>query len=453
MRIILIGGGEVGYALAKSLESHNEVAVVDSNPAQADRFNSLDVEFDVGSGTSGELLRRIHAETSEFVIACTGSDEVNIVACSLASQLGARQTICFVSSNDFLQDADTSEGLRKNFGIGRIVWPEAQLAAAIERIIMAPGAIDAEAFAGGEIRLLEYRLEDRSPLANRTVAHANLPTGVIIVAVKHNDVTSVPHGYTRLTSGDKVVLMGARKAMETLQARVFPKTVTSKQIHMPRLVTIIGGGDVGFNLAQHLEKASGIQLRLIERDQRRAQMLASALNRALILNGDGIDLELLQAEEIGSSEVVVSVIDNDERNLLASLLARQLGVGKIITRVSKTSNRKLFERVGIDVALSAKGAAVASIVHQITGGKDSLLAVLEEGQAKVIELTVPSNYETKALRNFKVPSDSIVGTILRDHEVIVPSGNDKVNPGDRLLVCCTESSEHLVRELFTTERT
>ena len=218
-----------------------------------------------------------------------------------------------------------------------------------------------------------------------------------------------------------------------------------------QLVTIIGGGDVGFRLAQLLDKNPRIELRVIERDTRRGELLAATLRRALVLNGDGTDLELLESEEIGRSDVLVSVIDNDERNLFASLLGRQLGVRKIITRVSRMANLRLFERVGIDVALSARGAAVASLVHQIQGGRANLLAVLEEGQATVVELIVPANYRARPLLEIGAPSQSIVGAILRGDEVIVPRGSDELRPNDRLLVFATEHSVARVRDYFAGE--
>ena len=145
---------------------------------------------------------------------------------------------------------------------------------------------------------------------------------------------------------------------------------------------------------------------------------------------------------------MVSVIDNDERNLLACLVGRQLGVRKVITRVSKPSNLRLFELVGIDVALSARGAAVASVVHQIDGGRSSLLAVLEQGQARVIELVVPPDHPEAALMDLDTPTDSIVAAILRGDDVIVPSGVDRILRGDHLLVCCTEAAARSVRDAF-----
>ena len=445
MHIIIIGGGGIGYALARSLASQHDIFVIDTNPGHADRFSHLDIEFLTGSGTNQDVLRRAGADQADLLIAATRLDEVNIVACSIANQLGTRESICFVSKEDFLRPPGGVESLREHFGIGQVVWPEAQLAGAIERIIMVPGAIDAGVFAGGRIQLLEFRLDEGSSLARHPISSLHLPHGALIVAVKHEDLISIPRGRTQLTPGDKVVLMGTRAAMDTLRAQVLPAGAQKGS----QLVTVIGGGDVGYRLAQDLDQAEGLQLRIIERDRDRGEMLAATLRNALIIRGDGTDLELLESEEIGRSDVLVSVIDNDERNLLACLLGRQLGVPKVITRVSKPANLRLFERVGIDVALSAVGTAVTSVVHRIDGGRASLLAVLEEGQAKVIELLVPAGYLPTPLKELGLPQDSIVGTILRAGDALVPGGEDLVEGGDRLLMCCTDAAVAQVRDMFS----
>jgi trk system potassium uptake protein TrkA len=215
-------------------------------------------------------------------------------------------------------------------------------------------------------------------------------------------------------------------------------------------VTIIGGGDVGLRLAERLDAMNELAVTIIERDLARGELLASRLKHTLVLNGDGTDLELLEAEDISRSDVLVSVIDNDERNLLASLLGRQLGVGRVITRVSRIGNLRLFERVGIDVALSARGAAVASVLHQITGGSTRLLAVVEQGAGRILELGVPAGYAPRSLREMDPPRNSIIGAILRGSEAIVPRGTDRVQPGDRLIVFTTHGEADRVRDYFTT---
>jgi trk system potassium uptake protein len=447
MRILIVGGGEIGHALARALSAGHAISVVDHQPATRDRFTSLDVDFVVGQGTSADALNKAGAGEADLLVACTGLDEVNLVACAIASRLGVRRTICFVSREDFVGGAGEGGSLREHFGIERVVWPEAQLAEEIERIIAAPGAIDAEIFAGGRIRLLEYRLQAGAGLLAGPLKTLQVPRGALIVALGRSGTIEIPHGETQLEAGDKIIVMGIPEALEALQPAIEPVTRRRRR----QMVTIIGGGDVGFRIAQRLEATGGVDLRIVERDRARGEFLAAALRHALVLNGDGTDLELLESEQIGRSDVLVSVIDNDERNLFASLLGRQLGVGKTITRVSRPANLRLFERVGVDVALSARGAAVASVVHEIQGGRAKLLAVLEEGQATVLELVVPAGYRPRTLLELDAPADSIVGAILRGTQAIVPRGTDQIRPQDRLLVFATARSAARVRDYFAGE--
>lgn len=444
MRIIIVGGGEVGYALARELSRDNGISVVDHDHDVAQRFKTLDVSFLTGSGTSADVLGRAGVAEADMLIACTGLDEVNMVACAIASRLGTPRTICFVSREDFAGRDTSSDAVREHFGIERIIWPEAQLAEEIERIIAAPGAIDAEVFAEGRIRLLEFRLDVSSPLTGVPLSALHLPRSALIVAVKRRDAIEIPRGDTVLDAGDKIFVMGTPAAL----AEVVPKIHQGSSGRRGQSVTIIGGGDVGFRLAQRLEAMPEIDVKIIESDPDRGALLAAALGRTLVLNGDGTDLELLESEEIGRSDVLVSVIDNDERNLFASLLGRQLGVRRIITRVGRPANLRLFERVGIDVALSARGAAVNALVHQVQGGRAHLLAVLEEGQATIIEIEVPAGFKPRALMEMKAPPKSIVGAILRADRIVIPRGPDRVNPGDRLIIFAAADTVRTVRDYF-----
>jgi trk system potassium uptake protein TrkA len=443
VQIIIVGGGEVGFALAQALATRHEVFVIDHAPSVADRFEPLDVQFLLGTGTSSDVLGRAGIARAEILVACTGLDEVNIVTCAVANRLGSPRTFCFVSREEFLELQEDREGLAQ-FGIDRVVWPEAQLAADIERVIGAPGAIDAEVFAEGAIRLLEYRLEPGSSLVGQRIADLHLPHGSLIVAVRRGEAFFIPRGDSILAAGDKAIVMGTPEALQEVRQRI----TTSTETHRQR-VTIIGGGDVGFRLAERLDGAEHVDVTIIERDPARGELLASQLRHSLVLNGDGTDLELLESEDIGRSDVLVSVIDNDERNLLASLLGRQLGVRRIITRVSRPPNLRMFERVGIDIALSARGAAVASVLHQITGGPTRLLAVVEQGAGRILELDVPDGYAPRSLREMDPPRNSIIGAILRGREALVPRGTDRVQPGDRLIVFTTHAEAERVRDYFT----
>ena len=443
MHVIIVGGGEIGFALAQALSREHDVFVIDHAQAVADRFESLDVQFLLGPGTSAELLGRAGVEHADVLVACTGLDEVNIVACAIGNRLGSPRTFCFVSREEFVEFEEQRGGLDQ-FGIDRVVWPEAQLAADIERVIGTPGALDAEVFAEGAIRMVEYRLESGSSMVGR-IADQHLPHGSLIVAVRRGDAVFIPRGASELAVGDRAVIMGTPEALAEVRRRIFRGGDQRRQ-----KVTIIGGGDVGLRLAERLDPVEDLDVVVIERDAARGELLASRLRRSLVLSGDGTDLELLEAEDIGRSDVLVSVIDNDERNLLASLLGRQLGVRRVVTRVSRRANLRLFERVGIDVALSARGAAVASVLHQIQGGATRLLAEVEQGAGRILEIEVPAGYGPRSLRDLDPPHNSIIGAILRDSQAIVPRGHDYIQPHDRLIVFTTHAAADKVRDYFTT---
>jgi trk system potassium uptake protein TrkA len=444
MRIVVVGGGEIGFALAQSLSVQHDVVVVDYAAEIADRFEPLDVQFLLGTGTSRDVLAQAGTGSADVFVACTGLDEVNIVSCAVARQLGSPRTTCFVSREDFLQETTETRGLTA-FGIDRLVWPEAQLAADIELIVRAPGALDAESFADGAIRLVEYRLEAASPVVGQRVADLHLPRSSLVVAVRSGETFYIPRGGSELRSGDKVVVMGAPEALQEVRRRLTASAEPARQ-----RVTIVGGGDVGLQLAERLERShAAVDLTIVERDPARGALLAARLRDALVISGDGTDLEFLEAEDVGRSDVLVCVIDNDERNLLTSLLGRQLGVRRVITRVSKRANLRLFERVGVDVAISARGAAVASVLHQIQGGSTKLLAVIEQGAGRILELDVPPAYPARALRDLAAPLNSIIGAIIRQSHAFVPRGTDRIEPGDRLIIFTTHAAADQVRDYFT----
>ena len=444
MRVTIVGGGEIGFALAQSLSEQHELFVVDQAPHVADRFEPLDVQFVLGTGTSSDVLRQAGIQGADVLVACTGLDEVNIVTCAMARKIGAPRTICFVSREEFLDLPDRERDLAP-FGIDRVIWPEAQLATDIERIIETPGALDAESFADGAIRLVEYRIDEGAPWTGRPIADLHLPRGSLIVAVRRGDEVFIPRGSSEVAVGDKAVIIGTPEALRDVHLHLTGTADPRRQ-----RVTIVGGGDVGLHLAERLDRVPTIDLTIIEREPARGEMIAARLTRSLVLNGDGTDLELLEAEGIGRSDVLVSVIDNDARNLLASLLGRQLGVRRVITRVSRRANLRLFERVGIDVAISARGAAVASVLHQIQGGATRLLAVVEQGAGRVLELDVPPAYTPRRLRELAAPLNSIVGAIVRPGGAFIPRGEDTIQPGDRLIVFTTHAAADRVRDYFTT---
>jgi trk/ktr system potassium uptake protein len=443
MQIVIVGGGEIGLGLSRTLAPRHDVVVVDHAAVIADRFAALDVQVLIGNGTNPDILQQAGVATCDFLIAATGMDEVNVLAALIARRIGSPKTICLTSRADLLQPFGGRDLLREHVGVDRVVWPEGELAENIGRIVAVPGALDAETFAQGRVALLEYRLEAGSPLLASPLASVALPPGVLIVAKRRDDRVVIPDGTTRLQAGDKVFVMGLAAAVAEARRLFHARAPTHQR------VTIIGGGDVGLLLAQRLDANPDVDVCVIERDHARGEVIAARLRRAMVLNGDGTDVELLQSEDVGGSDVAVSVVDCDERNLLTSLLCRQLGVRRVIARVTRPANLRLFERMGVDVALSARGAAIAAIAHHIEGGPWSLLAVLEEGQAQVIEVPVPAGYPPTPLRAIAGLQGAIVGAVLRDDAVVVPGGDEAIRGGDRLLIVTTGCDAEALRRQFS----
>jgi trk system potassium uptake protein TrkA len=271
-----------------------------------------------------------------------------------------------------------------------------------------------------------------------------VPPGVVLVGVRRGDKMTLPRGDTRLEAGDKVFGMGDREGVRRLAERLGGPVVGDGD----RSVTIVGGGSVGQMVAEALEGAGGFDLRVIEADEERAQELAKTLPKTLVLHGDGTDIDLLEGEDVRSSRVLVAVTNRDEKNLLVSLLGKQLGVKRIVTRADSTANERLFERVGIDVVRSAKGTAIQAVVAEFGGERSRLLAEVEHGDARVLELEVPGGTAPVQLKHLHAPVYAIVGAVIREGRTTIPRGEDEIRSGDRIVVFCDAASEEAARAYF-----
>jgi trk system potassium uptake protein TrkA len=201
-------------------------------------------------------------------------------------------------------------------------------------------------------------------------------------------------------------------------------------------------------VAEALEASHGSYVKVIEPDPQRCDEISRALAKALVIAGDGTNLDLLESEGVAESRVLVAVTNSDERNLLISLLGKQLGIPRIVTRAGTAANERLFERVGIDVVRSAQGTAIQSVLADLTGGRSRLLAEVEHGDARILELEVPAGMPPRRLREMHAPVFAIVGAILRGRETLIPRGDDEVRSGDRIVVFCDAAAEEAARTFF-----
>ena len=443
MRIIIAGGGEIGYQLARQLAASHDVVILEEDAEIINRFSRLDLQTIHGNPTHPDKLRAAHLRASDTFIACSESDEANIIACLAAKRLGGPQTFCFVTKEEYYHSFSHQDGGEGMLDIDHVIWPQHMLAEEIARIVLVPRAIDVEFFAGGRVWLLEYPLREGSLLSGKPLAELHLPRGALAVAVTDGERLRVPSGQTIFREGEKVIFMGTEKAMLKLQSEFL--AISQKKIQD---VTILGGGTVGRSLAKLLLKGGKLNLKIIELSARRCEMLAAELPSALILQGDGTDLELLEAEQIYRTDVLVSVTTSDEKNLLATLIARQMKVPKIITRVDKPSNLRLFESVGIDVPLNLRVTAIETVLNSLQRTDAQLRATIEQGRADVLELVVPDNFLRTKVKEMPPIPGAIIGAIVRRNTVIVPHGEDMVKPGDRLFVFSTEEAAAAVRNYF-----
>lgn len=443
MKIVIYGANEIACLIAARLYEDHDIIVIDDGSNNADNLDKLDIEYVQGSGANISLLESIGIKDADIFIACTDNDESNIVACLTVTNMTKLKTVCFVSKKENVESLSLVRGSKyqKELMIDYVLWPEELMTQEIFRIITVPNAIDVENFANGKARLLEYRIIESTKFINKKVKDCNFPEETLIVGITRDNTLFIPNGDTQLLLNDKVIFMGSSYSLDILANKFFQENSEIRQ------VTIIGGGNVGLMLAQNLEKAN-IKIKIIEFDYKRCIELTENLRNTLVINGDGANFALLEEERVGESDVVVSVTNNDEKNLLCSLLAKQLGVPKVITRVSKNANANLFEKVGIDVAISQNGAAIEDIENHLIKTGIEILATVERGQGKVLEICIPSNFKTDMIMNLKLPCSAIIAIIQRRNRVIIPRGTTQIMPYDNLIVFTTKDNAGSVMNYF-----
>jgi trk/ktr system potassium uptake protein len=442
MRVLIGGEDDLAVRLAEALMADHDVTLLVPETARGPRFDQLDVELRWGSCSSSTALQAAHIEDVDFFISCAPVDERNLVACAAAKRLGAKSSICFLRRHDVQSSEKEASKLAFSLGIDQVVLPAERLAREILRIVMVPGALDVEAFAGGRVRLVKKEVPEGSPITAAPLRQIGVPKGVVLVMCRRGEELFIPKGDTHFQPGDQITAMGNLKGIH----RLMTKLLQNRDGRDLRRATVVGGGVVGTTVAAGLESA-GWQVKVIESDQDRAEEIAQELN-AMVLHGDGTDLALLESEHIGDEPVLIAVTSKDEVNLLVSLLAKQEGVPRIITRADRATNERLFERVGIDVVRSALGASIGSVVRKVNRSSQELVAELEHGDLKVLRLTTRANFPSTPLQGMRAPVFAIVGAIMRKQKVIIPQGSDLIQAGDTLLVLCTAEAEAEARDFF-----
>ena len=443
MKIIIFGANEIGFMIANEFYADNDITVIDDEKNKVDAFNKLDVGFINGNALSIEVLQQAGIKNADVFIACNNSDELNIVSCLSVKRVSNAKTLCFVRKEEYKSSLGIAKDAEYNgdFYIDNVIWPEDLLTQEIFRIITVARALDVENFADGRARLLEYKIPKYSPLVNTQVKNCEFPKDTLIVGITREGELFIPNGETTLKENDKVIFMGLSHTLNILAGKFFHEK------EFVKYVTIIGGGNVGLKLAKSLDSLH-LKLKIIEKDESRCAYLSQELDDVLVINGDGTDLELLNEEDIASSDVVVSVTNNDEKNLLCSLLVKHLGASRVISRVTKNTNVALFEQVGIDIAISSKTASLNEIKNSIRDTNIGILATVEQGQAEVLNIELSESFEDKKLMELKLPAKAIIGVIQRGNRIIIPNGATHITKGDSLIIFTTGVNAPVIKKFF-----
>jgi len=436
LKIVIVGAGEVGFHIASRLALENKEVVVIDNNAEALRrvFESLDVQAVQGCGSSPAILEQAGIKGADIMLAVTDSDETNLAASLFTNILSpATVKLARIRGEDYLmyQDALAQDPYR----IDVMINPEAEAVKTIERLLRVPGAVDVGEFADGRIKLIGVRLDGNSPVAGTKLIdlrHKAGQTKILVAAIIRNEELIIPSGEDQILEGDLIYFVSEEKGLKAA-LKIF-----GMRAEPFNHVLLVGGGNLGLKAAKALEKYS-IHTKLIEKDTDRCRELAEDLDKVVVLQGDGSDQELLREENIQDMDVVITLTGDEETNILTSLLAKRMGAHKTVTRISKFSYFPLVSAIGLEHIVSPRLAAINTILQYVRRGKVLSAMALKGEEAEVLEAIAleTSDIVGKPLKQISFPQGALVVAIIREDEVIIPTGDSVILPEDRIIILST----------------
>lgn len=446
MKTIIVGAGEVGFHIAQKLSEENQdVVLIDMDPQQIKRVaEHLDIQAFLGSGTSPRILRDAGIPDADMLVAATDSDEINLIACLLAKNLNPYLIkVARVRNQEYLQESQLF--WPDMLGIDHIINPLSEMVNRIRSLMEVPGASEVVEFVDGRVKLIGFTVEKGSPFVGRKLLSLDREEKKILIGaiVRENQVL-IPRGEDIILEGDLVyVVVQNSRLQQTTQFF----NIKSEAL---RRVCIVGAGQTGASLAKALDRTK-ISVKIIERDSDTCAMLSESLDHVIVINGDGTDKGLLEEENIKDMDFMVALTADEETNILISLLAKGLGTGKTIARVSKWSYIPLMTTIGIDIVVSPRLSAVRAILQHIRPGKIISVVPLKGEHAEAIEAEAleTSDIVNIPLSKVKMPKGAIVGAIVRGEEIIIPQGDSIIRPKDHLIIFALQRVFPKLEKLLT----
>jgi len=446
VKIIIVGAGEVGFHIAQKLtEENQDVFLIDKDPEKIRRINeNLDVQAILGSGTSPKTLKTAGIQDAELLVAATDSDEVNLMACLLARHLNPYiLKVARVRSPEFLAEKDLFG--KDLLGVDQIINPESVMVETIRNLMIAPGASDIVDFVDGRVKLVGITVDQEFPYVNRKLSSlADREGKVLVGAIIRDDQVFIPHGDDIIRPHDVIYLV---VRTEDLKEGCPFLHAGNEGV---RRVLIVGGGQTGAALARALD-GTGTHVKIIDKDTRRCTELSEELEKAIVINGDGTDKDLLMEENVNDADFLVAVTGDEESNVLISLLAKELGARRSITRISKLSYIPLVSAIGIDTVVSSRLSAIRAILQYIRRGKIISVAPLKGEHAEAIEAEAlqTSDIVNIPLSRVRFPKGALIGAVVRGDEVIIPRGDTVIRPKDRLIIFTLRTVVPKLEKLLT----
>ncbi len=452
MKVVVCGAGQVGYNIARYLAGeNNDVTVIDQRPELVRKIgDSLDVKALVGFASHPDMLERAGAPDADMVIAVTLADEVNMVACQVCHSLFNVPTkIARVRHQSYLTPMWRDLFSRDHLPIDVIISPEVEVARAVIRRLEVPGAIDMIPLADGKVRVVGVHCTADCPVINtplRQLTDLFPDLQIVVVGIIRGDRMIVPTGDDHMLEGDDVYFAADAGHMERALSAF------GHDEKEARRVIIVGGGNIGLFLALEIEEHHpGVNLKIIEIDEARAEIVADQLSHSVVLHGDALDREILDEANVGATETIVAVSNDDEVNILSSLLAKRYGAQRAVTLINNMSYGPLVGSLGIDVAVNPRDVTVSTILQHVRRGRIRAVHSIREGLAELIEAEVleTSPLTGKPLRDIKLPAGIIVGAIVRGESVIIPRGDSVVNANDRVIIFAAAGMVKKVEKMFS----
>ncbi|MBD0852490.1 Trk system potassium transporter TrkA [Maribacter arenosus] len=448
MKIIIAGAGEVGFHLAKllSYESQNITLIDTDKESLVYADNHLDIKVLRGDATSISLLKEADVHHSELVIGVTSSETTNLTFCMLAKQLGCKRTIARISNTEFIQNRDIIRF--SELGIDELISPEQLAAEEIQLLLNKSAFNDTYEFEGGKLIMVGVSLQKSAPFVGKTVKeaaqifteHHFMPIALQRLGTQF---TVIPRGDTIFKEGDQVYFITTPEGVDELYK------LTNKKKEEIRNVMILGGSKVGFKTARDL-CAKKFNVKLIEKNKEKAFDLADDLPNALVINGDGRNVELLEEESLDSMDAFVAVTGNSETNIMSCLVAKSKHIKKTIALVENMDYFQLSHSIGIDTLINKKLLAANHIFRHIRKGKVVALMRLNNLNSEILEFEVKptSKVRGKLIREIEFPEEATIGGVVRDGIGVIALGDFKIRSGDRVVVCCLPDAIPKIERLF-----